>query len=412
MKRFARSFFLISSLLAFSKLSADTVESADSLSDEEVRSIREWISTKRQVTVNEIGGNMSISGEVSTEFQATNERIDGVKQRGSGGATDEPARNYDIGFKLIFDYRTDRTWANGTLKFKNKAGMFGGTTNKIKLEKAFWGARLLQEGSTTLDLEVGRKPLYTVYASKVQFASLLDGFIFNLTHGFEKAGTVYVVPSVFFIDAKKDHIGLAGEVGFLEIMDTGFYTKYSVIDWDTKHSYEPAVQRRFEFIVSQFTLGYSFVSKSWDKKINIYAAGLYNHRAKARELTGWRREAYGAYAGFSIGTARKKGDWAFDINYQLLAAQVVPSFDVFGIGIGNAADKGFYFNKEGSDNVATTQKTARGNTNWQGFGLNLVYLLTNNLALKQEYKQSITLQSDIGPFRRFKQYELKFVYGF
>jgi hypothetical protein len=412
MKRFYRSFLLFSSLLAFSQLGADTVESSDDLSDDEVRSIREWISTKRQVTVNEIGGNLSISGEISSQFEAINERVNGVRQRGPGGATKKGSKEYEISLKLIFDYRTDNTWTNGTLKFKNKAGLFGGTSDKIKLEKAYWGARAYQEDAIALDIEIGRKPFDTIYDSKVQFGALFDGVIARLNYGFEKAGTFYAVPSLFIVDQRKDHIGFATELGLLEILGTGFYTKYSLIDWDTRHNYNKVVVRQFEFIISQAILGYQFVSKKFDKLVRFYIAGLYNHRAKAREITDYRREAWGSYLGFSIGTARKKGDWAFAASYQALAAQAVPSFDVNGIGIGNAADRGFYYNDVKDVPVRTTRKTASGNANWHGFGLNFVYLLTSNLAIKQEYKQSTTLQDRIGPYRRFREYELRFVYAF
>jgi len=42
----------------------------------------------------------------------------------------------------------------------------------------------------------------------------------------------------------------------------------------------------------------------------------------------------------------------------------------------------------------------------------LQYMLTNNLNLFQEWSQSITLDDHIGPFRRYKQYELELIYAF
>ena len=55
----------------------------DAVSQEDIEALREFINTKRQVTIKEIGGSLSISGEVRTEFQATNEteRWDGAEGR-------------------------------------------------------------------------------------------------------------------------------------------------------------------------------------------------------------------------------------------------------------------------------------------------------------------------------------------
>ncbi len=56
----------------------------DAKSDPDSRdmdALRRWLRDKRFVTMKEIGGDLSLSGEVRTEFQAINERRDGVQQR-------------------------------------------------------------------------------------------------------------------------------------------------------------------------------------------------------------------------------------------------------------------------------------------------------------------------------------------
>ena len=410
MYRFFSSFVLFSAALVFSKLSADTVETAtEQLDDREVKSIREFINTKRQVTLKEIGGNLSISAEVSTEFQDSNERLNGLRQRAPGGATDVAARGFDIGFGLIFDYRTDRTWMSAKLKFKNKAGLFGGTADKIKLDKAYWGVRLLEQEALTLDCEVGRRNLTTLFDSRAEFNANFDGVIFKYDQGFETLGNFYVHPAVFIIDQRKDHYGYVGEIGLLEIFNTGLYAKYSLIDWDTKHTnYSHLDQLKFDFLISQFLLGFRCVPKWLNQNLELYMAGLYNHEAKARSITAYQRAAWAAYAGFLIGMTRKQGDWAFETYYQAVAAQAIPDYDVGGVGIGNAANTSFYSN----NNIPTTRKTAAGNTNFQGYLINFNYMLTDNLVVKQSWKQSITLNSRIGPLRRFKQYEVDFIYAF
>src|SRR5690349_21829462 len=49
---------------------------------DDMEALRRWIRDKRMVTVKEIGGDLSISGDVRTEFQDTSEVKNGVQQRG------------------------------------------------------------------------------------------------------------------------------------------------------------------------------------------------------------------------------------------------------------------------------------------------------------------------------------------
>ena len=123
--------------------------------------------------------------------------------------------------------------------------------------------------------------------------------------------------------------------------------------------------------------------------------------------------------GMSVGQTKLKGDWVFEANYQFLGAQCVPDFDSSGVGLGNTSGNGFYYNKinynQATDTwsaVLNTRTTAEGNVNFRGFELTLQYLLSNNLNLFQQWKQGITLDDCIGPFRKYKQYEVDFIYSF
>ena len=193
---------------------------------------------------------------------------------------------------------------------------------------------------------------------------------------------------------------------------TGLYTKYSLIDWDTKNQHNPVQNLRYDFLVSQLIIGYKFLPGRLKKIVQIYAAGLINSNAHRTRITHHRKANWGTYAGFSIGELRKQGDWALDVNYQVLAAQCVPDFDVQGIGLGNSDNSGFYTGNVRGGGATTTSKTAGGNVNYRGFQMTLDYLLTNQLNLQQSWQQSITLDKSIGPFRRYKQYEIEFIYGF
>src|SRR5581483_6701782 len=260
----------------------------------------------------------------------------------------------------------------------------------------------------SFDVEAGRRRMSTIVDSKIEFNNFFDGLWFRYDQSYDAIGDLYLHAGVFIINENKNHFGYLGELGIYNVGGTGLYTKYSLLDWDTKDLHNRLLNKRFDFLVSQLIFGYKFLPTRLQKIVQIYLAGLWNSNAKKREITNHKRANWGAYLGVSIGELKKKGDWAFDINYQVLAAQCVPDFDVQGIGLGNATNSGFYAN----GNVANTRRTAAGSVNYRGFIMTLDYLLTNQLNMQQSWQQSITLDTSIGPFRRYKQYEIEFIYGF
>lgn len=411
-------FFTAVSFLAFSPFAfTDTIDRENDAQDIDVAAVREWMNTKRQVSIKEIGGNLSLSGEVRTEFQKTGETSDGIKQRGSG--TKYPSGTYDVAVNIMLDYRNDRTWSAIKLEFDNDAGIFSGTTNKIRVSKAYFGARAIDGDSYYVDFEAGRKKLSTIFDSKLQFSSFFDGVLLKWDQSWEKTGDFYIHVGTFVINEKTNQYGYVAETGLMNIAGSGFYTKASVIDWDTKQEDTVGMtaqgsianQRRFDFIVMQSILGYKFYPKKLQKQVTIYLSGLYNFKAKRLALTDNKLANWGSYVGFSMGELKRKGDWALDVNYQFLAAQCVPDFDVSGIGLGNVTNSGFY-TTELNNTTLTTNSNAGGNVNYRGISITLDYLLSNNLTLQQQWLQSVSLDSDIGPYRKFKQYEIEFIYGF
>ena len=92
-------------LLVASTLRAD-------VSDEDIESLRDWINSQRMVTVKELGGALSISGDLHAEMQTANEVVNGIAQRGRDSATGKPSAGYDTELNLALDYRTDWTWVS------------------------------------------------------------------------------------------------------------------------------------------------------------------------------------------------------------------------------------------------------------------------------------------------------------
>ena len=420
-------FLVAASLCVLSPfLHSDTIDRGGDNQEVDVQALREWVNTKRQVTVKEIGGNLSISAEVRTEFQATGETSNGISQRGTGTlnpitGTPNPSRGYDIAVNLMMDYRADMTWSSFKLEFDNDAGIISGTTNRIKVSRAYFGARVFSGESFYADIELGRRKLGAIFDSKVEFNSYFDGALAKYDQSFDRVGDFYVHLGTFIINENVDQYGYVGETGLMNIAGSGFYTKYSLIDWDTKDFHSKVVEQRiFDFLVSQATVGYKFYPASFKKQVTIYLAGLYNSKAEKLKITDNKKANWGSYIGFSMGELKRKGDWALDANYQVLAAQCVPDFDVSGIGHGNVNDTLLYAEvkdrKPVKDKngrlVATTNETSGGSGNYRGVCVTLDYLLTNNLNLQQQWNQSLTLDHNIGPSRRFKQYEIEFIYGF
>jgi hypothetical protein len=408
------SFYRRLALLSSAVLMTGMLSAAEDMNNEDIQALRDWINSKRMITVKELGGQLSISGEVRAELQSNNTTLNGKAQRGRG--TGRPNNDYDVEFNLGIDYRTENTWAAARIKFDNDAGTFtehygSGTNDKIKVDKAYFGYRVIDKDRHTADIEVGRRGMLLVFDSKLQFASNFDGVNFKDSYAVDKVGDLYYQVGAFIVNEKKDQAAFVGEMGILNVANTGFYTKYSLVDWDTKAQHK--VPEQFHFIISQLLLGYKFIPQPWDKVVNFYLGGLYNHRARAIKLTDYKRANFGGYLGFSIGQIKKAGDWNFEAGYQVLAAQAVPSFDVSGIGMGTRRGQSFYYEEKKGDITAfTNRRQPEGNVNYRGFKLVMQYMLTNNLNLFQEWSQSITLDDHIGPFRRYKQYEVELIYAF
>ena len=427
MKAYKFLFFIVPAMSLFS------TEGPGDVNDQvDYNVLRDYIDTQRKVTIKELGGRLSIAGEVRTEMQATGETKDGVRQRGTGGATDKPFLAWDVEVNLMIDYRAERTWATIKLEFDNNAGTtkFGGgsgTFDKLTVERAFIGARIFDEDTYTTDLMFGRRRLSYTFDSRLEFGSFMDGIVLNYSRAFDQYGNFYVTGGPFVVNENHSQYAWVFELGLLGAWNTGLYMKYSLIDWDTKtferndfngteeqkDNQVKVFSNRFNYFVSQATLGYKLRNR-WDKSMTFYGAFLVNHAADPiKELTGHSKKNNAWYAGFSIGEARKKGDWSFDTNYQWVQTLAYPSFDSSGITVGNAAGIDLFgigdgINQRPRDNF----DNAVGNTNYRGFTMQLLYLWTNNLTMFQSWSQSQTLDKGKGPFMRYKQYEIELIYAF
>lgn len=384
----------------------------------DMAALRRWLQDKRFVTLKELGGDLSISGEARTEMQYVNEKSKAqgsseyIKQVGRNAAVDAPNLAWDVEFNLMMDYRTDRTWAAMKVEFDNNMGTKSGTVNKVRLEKAYLGGRIIAGDTFTWDAEIGRRYLSNVFDSKVEFSSLFDGALLRFSKAFINIGDFYTNIGAFLIDEKYDQYGEVVEIGALRIANVGLNLKYSVINW-----YKPLpswdTPARSRFLVNQFLTNYQFYPEWIGKRlIKFYAAGLYNPIARPVVQTGFTKQNWGWYAGVSIGVVKKAYDFAIDASYQWIQAQTIPDWDVMGIGRGNAAKVGLYTTASDGGGSPTTQANAVGSCNYKGFELEVLYAFTDNITLYQSFKYSGTLDLNIGPDLKYKQWETEFIYAF
>ncbi|MGD2168965.1 MAG: hypothetical protein PVI40_01825 [Chlamydiota bacterium] len=411
--RYCRLFYIgVISFLTFQIFAQEVdVQFEEKREEIDMDALRKWIRDKRLITTKEIGGDLSLSGEVRTEFQNYDEKRNGIKQRGPGGATNLAAQSFDVEVDLILDYRRDRTWSAVKLKFDNDMGIASGTVKNIKLDKAYFGGRVVDGDTFTFDIELGRRKLINVFESKLEFGSLFDGVLFKFSKAFESIANFYVSTGAFVIDERVDHFGEVMEFGMLRIADTGLVSKLSFINWK-KNSATTPQKLRYNYMVTQFLLAYQYMSSYFNKFFKFYAAGLINTAADRLPVTNNQKANLGWYAGMSVGVVRKKYDWALDANFQWLEAQAVPDFDSIGIGRGNAQRVGLYTTNINGSGAPTTSATAVGSGNYYGFEIDLLYAITDNLTLEQNFKLSNTLDKDIGPNLQYRQYEAEFIYAF
>lgn len=427
----SRKYLVAAMCLLASPLLAQSGSAANNTDRGDMEALRRWLQDKRLVSIKELGGDLSLSCEVRTEFQDSSEINNGHEVRNN--INGKPPRAWDVEVNVMIDYRTDYTWANIKLEFDNDMGIFNATDNKIKLERAYIGGRIISSDTLTLDAELGRRYL-SLYDSKLQYGARFDGLVLRLSKAFENVGDFYVTPGVAIVSDKHDHYAYVTEIGALQVANTGLYLKGSTIYWykDTSNRFP----NRYRYCVAQFLPAYQFFPEWFGKRlIKIYAAGLCNVMAQRFRLPlsdpsdpkkaltvddkpVWKyfsKQNWGWYVGVALGTVKKGGDWAIEADFQWVQAQAVPDYDATGIGRGNADRWGTFLLDQGGlpilANLTNTQ-TSVGGGNFYGFEIDGLYAFTSNLTMEQNIKLSWTLDKDIGPNINYRQWEVEFIYAF
>lgn len=443
----------------------------DSLHDEldgrDIEAVIEFVNSKRTIDLQEKACNLAISGDIRTDWQHINEKVDGNKYRGGNAVDcdgDRIGRNaFNVQFNLMFDYRCDRSWGVAHVEFKNAMGIrenhqkgcapqqkktgsgtdtnvvpgnsdFGdtqtdcnqfdnsylqgsGEENGLKLRKAYWGYNVCADGTSRFDVEVGRRRLYDVFDSRIQFLAQFDGVLLRYASQFDCADA-YITGGAFVVDSRVNHWGGVVEGGILNLCDYGFDFKYSLIYWHKQGANRCNTRNAIgsRFVNSQWTAIYHLDPEILCAPASIYGAVLVNHAAKKIPTVNQKKNI-GWYIGARVGEVCGCGDWAVDFNWQSVQAQAIADPDVSGIGRGNIRKSSITANN-GTAGVATAPMiesnpaAARGNANYQGFKLMGLYGVTDNLSLEASFQWARQESKRIGGDLKYSNFKLEAIYAF
>jgi hypothetical protein len=384
------------------------------------------------VKMKPLGGAILLQGDVRMRYKVF--QIKDGSQNLVGGTTGLANDRFISEFNLYVSYRMRNFYARTQFGFTNNMGSMGGGVLNLNMKRAYIGANMIKYGPTIIGVELGRRGFSEMLESKVQYDSTMNGASVFFTSEVPKFFEINMRIIANIVDFTTSHYAYFGDISFYNISEFGFYVKYTYSDWRKKGetrifngSREPVVfggvskeinNPRYQFQISQFTMGYMTREKILGALWRLYGACLVNHAAKKRSLTQLRKENFAAYMGATYGNAVKTGEFSFDLNFQYVEAQSLPDFDAAGIGTGNPRSNVFYGpakNDITGAELAPEQITAlnaNGQTNFKGVSLSFGYILTKNTFWQINAQYSKRLDSQIGPQRIFKQIDTSLIYSF
>lgn len=461
----------------------------EELNERDWDALQDYINTKRTINVAEKSTNLAISGDMRTEWRHVNETCHDRKLR--GGRRTDPRTDcggdhidfdfdckdkkkeseshkkdrkdhklnckrlplshnvFNIEANLFIEYVCDRAWGIAYFQFDNPAGIDGsdkkclcapealhgsGFSNGINLKRSYLGYNFFDEEGSRFDIEIGRRPLYTIFDSEIEFLSRFDGILFKYDNNCQYLSDWYIHAGAFVVDQRIDQFSFVAEIGLLNICDSGYDFKYSFIDWEN-HWWNNEGRNRCglhdplgsKFLVSQFLVYYHLDPECLCAPAEFYGALLWNTAASRhhklfrmskeeeaiinanenktliaqinREHKSHSRHNFAWYAGFLLGEVISEGDWSFEIEYQYVQARAIPDEDVSGIGRGNII--GDHRTNRG-----------RGNTNYKGWRLQSLYAVTDNLSLDARFQWSTQINKKIGGQHSYSEFRLQTIFAY
>jgi hypothetical protein len=357
----------------------------------------------KAVTVKDMGGNLSMSGEVGVEYLFGSLTKNDIKQIGANSATGNGNSQFDVDFKLVLDYRTDNSWARAKIRSDNNMGENDGAnfhtdteSSGFRLKECFYGMNLMEDGASSLTMELGREQMNNVYSSGIQFdrRTKHDGLIFNYKNSFENLGVLDVVASGFMIDEKHDHFGWGLQANLAEVMDSGLNVRYSYVSWENKRGANETNDTMSRN--SEVSLGYNLDPELLGVETMVGGGWVINHAAKKNSTqtvnsidTGEKRENTAWYVNLDFGKVENEGDWEVKAQYETVAQNAILDNDVAGIGryMGLGA-------------------------NYKGYTISGSYGVCDNLTAAMTYSDADTDNTNFGDNYDVTRFELELTYSF
>jgi len=274
--------------------------------------------------------------------------------------------------------------------------------DKLALRKCFAGYNVWERGTSRFDLEIGRRRLYDVFDSRIQFGSYFDGVLARFASSFEGITDFSLKASAFVVDQRVEHFAYVGELELLNLWDSGFDLKYSLIHWDRegKNSYQKKHPKGVRFVNSQVTAAYNLSPDLLNMKAKVYGAYLHNHKAPKWHGSNYKRANDAFYVGALLGEIVRKGDWSADFCYQWVQAQAVSERDGTDSCRDNPKAVSFYNKKWG------------GTSNYQGWRLEGIYALTDNWTINAHFDRIYEQDRKIGGNHRSFEFYLATIFTF
>lgn len=400
----------------------------DTVNQKDLWAVRDWLKTKR-VALNAKSGDLSIAGDITAEWRNVHEKL-GSLDLTSGSSSPAGWSNnlYSIDFRLYFDYKSDKTWASVKLEFNNAGGTFNGQADQIALDRANMGYHFYDDGIQRLDGIVGRQRSYEMYDSEIEFNSTLDGFTGTYAITLDGLADFSLRGGGYIVDQSENHPVWIIQTGLYDILDTGLYFEYAFTDWhkDTRNltfitnansgTVTTVGSAKWDYIVNQFILGYVFNPEVFSVDVRLFGGILWNAHASKNEINRLTRgkvtnsyKNLGGWVALQIGSVERAGDWAFQAQWQVVEALSIPDWDVSGIGTGNSTSSSLFgFNQFSS----AVNFPGNGNSNYNGFELDLLYSVTSELVLEIRIQRALAEEKHIGFPINYTNFILAAIYGF
>lgn len=438
--------------------------------------LQDYMNTKRTIDVAEKSCNLTISGDVRTEWRHMSERQLDQNLRGAGATnawdytTNRTIPNaglpvsrndFDIEFNLWFEYVVKNAWAVANIRFDNSAGVDVSdqgcrnqnityfqltgfdpitgqatytpiTTTKpgdpagwhgsgkgcdLTVKAAYMGYNFYSCDGHRFDVELGRRGnLFRVFDSQVQFLQRLDGVLATYSYDWEHYCEWYIKAAGFVIDEKVNQFGVVAETGFLDIRETGIDFKYSIIDWRKNGKNRCFVRDPWgmDYVNSQFTMYYNFdPCMTWEKDTNIYGAFIINHDAAPTMVLN-PNSTPGAPPTYIKGP-KENIAWYVGLEFGQIEKEGDWAFRTQYEYVEAHAVPDMDVAGIGRGNLlndSVTSVVQRGNTNYKGWRVEGLYAFTDNLTLDIQYETSMQILEKIGGQHSYKKFEVEAIYAF